>query len=228
MFVTAADFDLPPYNIPNLDKSNSFPDFVNQKEEEVLVQLFGRTLYNSFVSGYDALPDDWVITTAYTLGQQVVYGNDIWQAAQNNTGVIPVAGADWTLIEANNRWLTLANGDDYRYNERPYKWKGINKLLVPYIYSEWVRVSVYTFTGAGFVSPKLENGVIVNPNVEIVKSWNAFIDMAGSCGYYYDTLYGFLWESTVYDDVYGDDYDSFQNYYRANYVTLGKQNLFDL
>jgi len=35
MFVTASNFDTPPYNLPNLDKVvNTFSDYVNALEEE--------------------------------------------------------------------------------------------------------------------------------------------------------------------------------------------------
>lgn len=50
--VVASDFDLLPYNIPNLDKMpNAFAPYVAEKQEELLKSLLGKTLYDSFDAG---------------------------------------------------------------------------------------------------------------------------------------------------------------------------------
>ncbi len=40
----------------------------------------------------------WAAATAYTTGQLVLNGGSTWRALRNNTGVTPVAGADWALV----------------------------------------------------------------------------------------------------------------------------------
>lgn len=51
MFVTANDFNTPPYDLPNLAGNETFNDFVDSQEEEILVDLFGRFLYDELIAG---------------------------------------------------------------------------------------------------------------------------------------------------------------------------------
>jgi hypothetical protein len=51
MFVTAADFNLIPYSIPNVEANNSFQDYVDSAEKMVLESLLGISLYDAFVEG---------------------------------------------------------------------------------------------------------------------------------------------------------------------------------
>ncbi len=59
MFVEATDFDGYPYSLPNLDKRpNTFSDFVDYVEENVLVDLLGRSFYDRLIAGLaEASPD---------------------------------------------------------------------------------------------------------------------------------------------------------------------------
>ena len=55
--VTIDDFDLEPYNIPNLDQvENTFPLFIAQEEDIVLNKILGRLLATKFVAGI--IPDE--------------------------------------------------------------------------------------------------------------------------------------------------------------------------
>jgi len=229
-FVTAQDFSQTDFNIPNLDNViNSFDPFVIKREKKILVKLLGRQLYNAFVSGLDALPAEWSSTANYTLGQQVVYGNDIWEALQNNTDIVPIEGDDWTLEESGNRWLNLKNGADYIYDARTYQWEGMKEMLVPYVFSEWIGADYPSNTGIGFVTPNSENSTTHSPASRIVIAWREFLQMVGDHCDVYDTLYGFLYTSgTVYADVYESEYSDFQSYLFDKFEYPGSKNLFDI
>lgn len=66
MFVTAEDFEIPPYSIPNLadpqDETASdgtFEDFVEEQEELELRMLLGDTLYEEFVTNIESTDEWW-------------------------------------------------------------------------------------------------------------------------------------------------------------------------
>jgi hypothetical protein len=62
MFVTAQNFDDYPYNLPDLDNvENSFQDFVDLEEEEMLYRVLGRLLYEEFKVHMLALVDDPIV-----------------------------------------------------------------------------------------------------------------------------------------------------------------------
>lgn len=61
-FVQASDFDLIPFNIPNLDKMpNVFAPYVAEQQELILKSLLGASLYESFEEGLntDYPTDRW-------------------------------------------------------------------------------------------------------------------------------------------------------------------------
>jgi hypothetical protein len=59
MILTEADFDLPPYNIPNLQKVlNTFESYRDLKEEEVLRFLLGDDIYDAFKAGIVGVDED--------------------------------------------------------------------------------------------------------------------------------------------------------------------------
>ena len=56
MFIVAQDYDTPPFALPNLDEvenSETFEDFVDEQEEEILRGLLGDVLYEAFIVGID-------------------------------------------------------------------------------------------------------------------------------------------------------------------------------
>lgn len=218
MFVTASNFDTPPYNLPNLDKVvNTFSDYVNALEEEALVKLLGRQLYKSFIAGLEDLPgidDEYSDSSTYADGDQVYSGSDIWESlVDNNTGQPLVEGANWTLIEEGNKWLKLRDGSEYDYASKTWKYKGVVHLLVPFIVSRWIRDNADAFTGSAVVVPNNENSQIISPALRICRAYNDYAERFGvvrgnaylkssyEAGYssHYagcfsteDTLYGFL------------------------------------
>lgn len=209
MFCTSSDFDLIPYNIPNVDKVvNTLTAYINQEEDKALKKLLGVTLYNAFIEGLTALPGAYSSTVATVIDQQYYYGLDIWKSLTVTTGTLPVAGADWELIEEDNKWLRLRDGDTYTYGDIEFEWEGIASLLKPLIYSNWVRDNFDSLTGVGVSVANSENATIINPSSRIVNAWNDFAARAGSYAYGLhicfsseDSLYGFLSENeTDYPD----------------------------
>jgi hypothetical protein len=50
MFITAEDFNINPYRLPNLDANEDFASYVDQEEQSVLKKILGRTLYDAFIA----------------------------------------------------------------------------------------------------------------------------------------------------------------------------------
>ncbi len=94
MFVTASNFNIPPYDIPSLTpgEGTTFAAFVNQEEERYLREVMGDQLYEAFIDGLNDLPDDYSLTVATVINQQYVYENDVWKALTVTTGVAPNVG----------------------------------------------------------------------------------------------------------------------------------------
>lgn len=222
MFLTNQNFDDLPYNLPNLTSNSSFQDFVDRQEEFILRMVLGNQLYEQFVAGLEALPGDWDNIMAYAIGNQVVYGVDVWESLTDpNTGNTPEEGVDWTIVDEGNKWLTLKKGANYTYQDKTYRYSGLVALLVPYIYSEWTRIKDDRNSGIGIVKAKAENADVISAGTRIADSWNTFSRligvMNGGCYVYspYDTLTGFLWSNlTLYEDW--------------RYKSPGRKNTFNL
>lgn len=227
MFVISSNFETPPYNIPNLDKVvNTFSDYVDQLEEEALLRLLGRQLYKSFIDGLADLPgidDEYSDSEEYADGDQVFSGADVWESlVDDNIGQPLVEGANWTLVEEDNKWLKLRDGAEYDYGSKTWKWNGLVKLLIPFIYSRWVTDNADSISGSGaVVVPSNENSTLISPSMRIVRAHNDYAEKVGvvrgrsyyrnmyesgrsynfsDCYSYEDTLYGFLVANT-------DDYE---------------------
>ncbi len=206
MFVTALDYDTPPYVLANLDKRiNSFNDFVSEKEEEALRNTIGQLLYDAFIEGLDDLPATYVPATDYAVDALVVYGNDVWKSLVNpNVGHAPEEGGYWTIEEAGNKWLLLQNGGVYYSTTN--KWNGMKDLLKPYIYAEWLQFDYAKNSGITVVVPKGENGNVVSPKRLVCNAWNVFSKKAGNGCSKTNSLYGYLKaNSDIYENFsFGD------------------------
>lgn len=233
MFVTASDFLVPPYRIPGLDKVASyFGSFVDQEERRYLMEVMGDNLYHAFTDGFEALPDEWVSTAPTVTGQQYVYGNDIWEALTVQTGTAPVAGSDWDLVEEDNRWLLLANGNTYMIDDKKYVWVGIYETLKPLIYSKWVEYSAVELTGNGFVIPKMENNIMADPSPFICRAWNDWSRYVGGECAQKDTLWGYLYytnlDSGTFDDTFDETFETFIDYLAYEFREQPTKNIFGI
>ena len=230
-FVTASDFDLIPYNLPNLSGNNAFSPFVLREEGEVLKNLLGLLLYNAFTAGLAALPNVWATGTDYDTGAQVVYGNNVYTSAIDNNPSTPGVNSDWTLTENGNRWLKLKNGVTYTYNNKSYEWKGMVALLTPYIYGRWTSdYTVDTHTENAIVTVGNENATAVSAADRIMEAFAEFSKLADYFRPGEGSLYHFLYYSEdLFLDVIEDEYSGITSYMFENFCNpVDGVNDFDL
>lgn len=230
MFVTASDFSIPPYQIPSLTgpgEGTTFSAFVDQEEEKYLIEVLGDDLYTAFIEGLAEFTA-WSVTVPTVIGQQYSYGNDVWQALTVQTGTAPVEGINWTLVEEDNRWLLLKNGDYYEWNDKRYHYDGMVNTLKPLIYSKWVEYNSKSLTANGFVIPAHENNKAVDPGQAICRAWNDWSSRVGGSCTQKNTLYGFLYNSDLYGDDIDVSYDDFNDYLNYEFNAQGFKNIFDL
>lgn len=235
MFVTYSDFDIPPYDIPALKTGDdtTFAHFITREEEKYLREVMGDQLYEAFISGLDELPGVLDLTAPTVISQQYVYGNDVWQALTVTTGVKPTEGTDWTLIEANNRWLLIQNGSTYLYSGKNYRWAGMKGAIMPLVYCHWVEYRVANLTTNGFVIPKMENNINTDAGVDICRAWNDWSRRIGGPCEQKNTLYGYLYNTELsspgtFDDTFDDTFTGFIDYLNYEFKQQGKRNDFDL
>jgi hypothetical protein len=116
MFLTAEDFNTPPFNLPQLDEvANTFPDFVAGQEKDILTDLFGRLLYEDFAAAVlasqletnpVALPDRYVKLKD---GDVYVYLNIEYKWVGVVKLLIPIIYARW--IRDRVSYLTSLGGE---------------------------------------------------------------------------------------------------------------------
>lgn len=232
MFVTASDYTIPPTDIPSLDKVPTlFQAFVDQEEDKYLREVLGDSLYEAFIDGLNDLPADLNLTVPTVINNEYVYGNDIWKALTVTTGVIPSEGTDWTLIEEDNRWLLLKNGNKYIFNGKTNRWGGIKGAVKPLIYAEWVEYGVAKLTINGFVVPSMENNVSVDPSPYVCRQWNEWSKQIGGPCRQHNSLYGYLQavnlsDPGIFDDSFDDSFTGFVDYLNYEFNEQVPRNTF--
>jgi hypothetical protein len=106
-------------------------------------------------------------------------------------------------VDILQKWKDLRDGKAYAYKSKDYRYTGLKKFLVPYIYSEWTNDHVYSNTNTGVSRPRKENADMVDPSYLIIKSWNDFARLVEGSGLYYNrgmnTLWGFLESNKLVD-----------------------------
>lgn len=229
------DFDDAPYNIPNTSRisNTSFNDWVTAKEEAILRALLGDVIYEAFVEGLsdsDSAVDEWDEEETYQTGDRVSLDDDVFESLiDDNLGNAVEEGAIWTLVSDEDKWLKLKNGDVYNYSGRPYKWSGLKKLLVPYLYSYWVREHSDDFTGVGVVAANSENSTVISPGVRISTAYNDFARQAGKLSAQENSLFGYLYNS---GDTFAEDLPeavtTIQTYLDYYFKAPGRTNVFNL
>lgn len=168
MFLLEADFEIKPFDLPDLDDAvNSFEeDFIPEHEEEALRMVLGDQLYEEFIAGLyvDPAADPLVAIPA----------NDVAQ-----------------------KWKDLRDGATYVDAGKTYRYSGVKKLLTPYVYAKWLEETEETLTGVGTVVSNTENASNVGNAKKITKGYNKFRKLAGNCEENLKTLYGFLQANTA-------------------------------
>lgn len=97
MFVVKSDFIYPPYNIPGLDRNNSFLTFVGDEEAKVLKLILGLRLYNEFIAGLeeDYPEDKWLNLRD---GAEYEIGDDLYEwkgLTTRNGAIVPYIFSQW-------------------------------------------------------------------------------------------------------------------------------------
>lgn len=235
MFVTSADFNIPPLDIPSLTpgEGTTFAAFIIQEEERHLREVMGDQLYESFIDGLNDLPGDYSLTVATVINQEYVYGNDVWKALTVTTGVAPSVGTDWQIVEEDNRWLLIKNGSTYQYSGKNYRWAGMKAAIKPLIYSKWCEVKVSELTKNGRVIPKVENNTLVDSVVQICRSWNEWCDKIGGPCDQRNSLYGYLYNTELnatgtFDDTFDETFTDFFDYLNYEFIPQDKKNEFGI
>lgn len=101
------------------------------------------------------------------------------------------------------KWIDLRDGAVYTGDDGvQYEYKGLVDLLVPCIYSLWLRERRDKFTDAGVGYPVVANFERISPEVRIADAWNEFARKVGDDLNRRNTLYGFLYYATdgTYDN----------------------------
>lgn len=245
--VTSTDFDTKPYQLQGLGEVGaSFDDFVTFNQNEILLQLFGQTLYDAFSAGVAALPAVWSIEPQYAVDDLVVYGNNIYKSlVANNQNIVPTSDPLSWQKQADNRWLKLLAGDGYTISSRKYHYEGVKTFMLPYIYAMWLnKESTTTVSTGGVVSANSENSNAVTVSIKVMEKWIIFkrLVMNGyttlrlffyytACRFHAQgTLFGYLFanDAVYYDDVKAEGDSSTVAYLNAHFTPLGSLNDFDL
>jgi hypothetical protein len=231
MFVTVDNFNKLPYQIPNLleNDDTTFNQYIQDVEDRDLPESIGGYFYDKLVEALLALPPLYVVGEDTAINDQYVYGNDIWKALAV-VQTAPVAGSDWELIEANNRWLLIKNGASYKYNKRKCRWLGMEQMVTPLVFASHLRDNAQTVTGTGVVELKSENSKSEDPGQLIFKAMGDYATKLGSVCNQINSLYGYLVSVAVdFDDLFTeDDYGTMLEYLDQEFCASDSENEFDL
>lgn len=248
MFVVAKDFNRLPYNLTGLDKvsAGTFEDFVNYNEETHLRELFGNLFYDALATAFPSLPLVYDAALAYVIGNQVVYVDqnvaDVYTCIQAGTGKTPVSQPLYWTKQAVNRWARLVFGDTYTYYQRPQKWYGMKRLVVPLIYALRTKFEYDNQTSQGVVVGNNENSVTISPAVRIARAMNEYADLCASdfpdvisqralvWPELENSLFGYLYlNSATWDDLVTDQVSKdFKGYLAYSFCYPGKTNVFGI
>jgi hypothetical protein len=97
MFVTASDFNVVPYDIPNLTGSgpiNSFNSYVEREEKALLKSLLGKSLYDSFIEGLDTDYPEQIWLDLRDGGDYVIMGKTYEWVGMKEM-LIPYIKSEW-------------------------------------------------------------------------------------------------------------------------------------
>lgn len=92
-------------------------------------------------------------------------------------------------------WVSLRDGAEYIENPGPnaitYKYSGMKKLFIPFIYAMWLKSTFDSWTGSGVTIPKLENSDVLSPSLRISNAYNVHSRLVGK-HHVKNSLHGFL------------------------------------
>ena len=117
------------------------------------------------------------------------------------------------------KWIDLRDGAEYTYNNKTYKWFGLNNLLIPAVYAEWLGDTFDKATNIGIGLNQKENFTVISPATRIGRAWNIYSETCGSHSWQYNSLFGYLEANSA-------DFTGLWDGYFAQYP--GQRNVFDL
>jgi len=220
MFVALTDFPANPYLIPNkAENANGITASIETREREILEKTLGLLFYRTLVAGVNALPAEWATGTTYAIGNQVVYGIEIYQATSSGSGNIPGASGQW-VVRPSNKWLKLKKGDVYNYDGRENVWVGMKECLLTYIHAIYLVDYHTSITATGVVKHVSENSEPADPSQRIIEGYNKFSKYVGSFHCHEDSLIGYLYANRLLfdEDVTSKGYSSFWEYLCYKFV----------
>ncbi len=92
-------------------------------------------------------------------------------------------------------WVSLRDGAEYvegtGTSAIAYKYSGMKKLFIPFIYAMWLKTTFDSWTGSGVNVPKLENSDVLSPALRISNAYNAHVKLVGK-HHVKNSLHGFL------------------------------------
>jgi len=237
MIVTQDDFNLIPYNLVGLPDDGTFDNFISEQEELYLRPLLGNLFYDALVAGIESLPDAYDENEEYATDDEVYDGIVIYKSLVDaNMGNAVTDATKWeVVVDADRtRWLRLIEGESYEYSDRTYKWFGLKKMVRPLIWSLWTRYNVSADTAQGKAAAAIENANRADNFQSICDAWNKYVDY--SCGKYcigdvismYDSLYGYLYVSTSFDDLDFGTFETLLDYIQENFQSVGRMNAFGI
>lgn len=118
------------------------------------------------------------------------------------------------------KWEDLRDGAEYTYGGYTWKWKGLNDMLVPILYSKWLETYYNKLSNIGIGLNAKDDYTVINPAVAISQAQNVFARMAGANRTYSNSLYGFLLAN------YETDYTEWKP--TVDWQDPGLMNVFDL
>ena len=95
--------------------------------------------------------------------------------ALNVTLYKELEGALLDLPAADQKWGDLVNGKDYIVDSKEYRWKGLKNILIPFIYTNYLRNDQSIYTTTGIVKVKAANADNYDPNPKYIKAYNTFL-----------------------------------------------------
>lgn len=238
MFVAPADFIDFPYNLPKMndaDTQTAFQAFINRNEAIELRQVFGSDFYEAFTAALNALPTLWSAATNYLIGNQVLYGYDVYIALQNNVNVVPTSDATKWHLEVRSRWQKLWAGESYvDQNGAKQNWVGMKELVKPLIYALWLRDDIASSVQSnGVIRQQSENAYDITANFRFSDALQAYSLKIGKLdGAEKDTLYNYLFANAAnFEDVCAAIAiceNDFVNYLKYYFENPGFVNDFDI
>lgn len=111
-----------------------------------------------------------------------LFGYEMYKAFIDGLDIVPIDPI----------WVKLRDGAEYtELSGITYKYYGLNKLLIPFIYAMWLKATFDSHSGTGISIPNIENSSVISPSLRISNAYNVHSRLVGKMGIK-NSLHGFL------------------------------------